>query len=426
MMRILFVTPFSDVRGDTGFTAAKLCQELAKIGHNVTLCTNRNCTEKYLMGETPLFRTIEVENGKYALERFDKRRNVNPILYYYGYLRASYRIFKFALELTKKEEFDIIHALTEVTMPSLLLKKVGWKIPPIVLVIYAANFCFDKSVGSLGKRLYKIIQREILKKTLGKQVKAIAVLGEWHEERIRNQLQLHKDFPIVVIREGGEIPKNFIDKGVALRKIGLGDYNDKTIFLFFGTLRKDKGIEHLLKAISHLSSNKFRLLIAGSPVEYSEHQIISLVKEMKVEEKVILHLKYIPEEEISYYFFASDALVLPYTKKYLGGSGPLFRQGCIHKLPSIVTDVSEMGSIVKAYNIGLVAEAENPTSIAERMEEFLNLSEEEKRKLGENAFNFAKQHTWDKVATRFADLYGEIIWKSTLQRGDTVENEDAP
>jgi len=406
-MRILIVQPTCDKRGHYGIWTVKMCQALGKKGHEVTLYTNKVCPNKYVK-EDPTFSICEVDDGKYSFEEFDKLTNKSQLYYYYGYFRNSYVITSAALELSHKKTFDVIFITdVEFMIASFLLKKYSSELPPIVVHINAANFSFGTYAGSIIKKSYKVLQREIFEKTLGREIKAIVVLGGWHRERLRSQLRLDEGFPIEVIPDGGEEPQEVLDRTGARNTIGI-DYNGP-ILLFFGMLRKDKGIEYLLQAVSNSGSEHFRLLIAGSPMDYTESDLKRTIQRLNIREKVILRLKYIPDNEVPFYFFASDVLVLPYPSIYTGGSGPLIKGACTHGRPVIATDVSGMAGLIRQYNMGLVAEPQNPQSLSQKMKEFLSLSKEKREEMARNALNLAKANSWDVMAERYTELYEKIL-----------------
>ena len=407
-MRVLYVQPGSDRQGHYGIYTVNLCQALAKLGHQVCLCTNRVHPERYL-NIPALFEVLEIEGGKLTFDRFEGGPSGRRTSYTYGYLRNSYKVLNTALQLAGRRQFDVIHATgIEFMVAALLLRKHSSTIPPVVMEMSAANFSFATYAGSVPLRVYKVLQREVLKTTLGKEIKAIAVLGEFHKERLKRQLKLSADFPMAVIPDAGAIPLRPLSRPEARRRIGLGDYNG-TLFLFFGMIRKDKGIEYLLDAVAGLPEGDFRLLIAGSPTDYTEAQLRGMISTNAVANKIIAHFHYIPDQEVDAYFYACDALVLPYPRIYSGGSGPLLKGAAIHARPSIVTDVSEMGRLAKAENLGLIAEPEDPDSIAEQLKAFLQMNPDQRDQLGANAFAYARQNTWDAMAHRFTDLYQAAI-----------------
>ena len=321
-------------------------------------------------------------------------------------MRNSYVILRAALRFLKKERFDIVQIMdTEYSISSLLLGS-SQNLPPVSHMVNAANFAFSKYPGSVFWKFYKIIQKIIFKRSLGRQIKGFTVLGAYHKEELKKQFGLKESFPIGIIRDGANPPAFFLNHGDAREKIGI-DYRG-TIFLLFGMLRKDKGLECFLKAASLLKDQDFKILIAGSLFDYTKGRIVELISDYGIADKAELRLEYIKNEEIPFYFYASDALVLPYRKIYTGGSGPLLKEAAIYKTPVIASDVSEMGRLVKQYNMGLVAEPENAESLAQKMKDFLHMSVEQRQTLRENSFKAVR--AWSRLAKDYEEFYKEICY----------------
>ncbi|MFA6436771.1 MAG: glycosyltransferase family 4 protein [Candidatus Paceibacterota bacterium] len=404
-MKILFIQPTGDKRGHYGIYTSHVCQELAKTGADVTLFTNKIYLEKYL-DQKPLFKIFEYKKGRYGFEKFDRIKKKIPLLYIYGYLRNSFVAITQALKYIKRNDFDVVFVMdTEYGILSSLLKFYSKKIPPLVLMVQAANFSFSKFAGNPIIKIYKTIQKRILQSVIPKKIKAFTVLGEFHKEKLQKQLGLKKDFPIKVIYDGADQPKEFLGQKEARKKINI-EY-EKDVLLFFGMLRKDKGIEYLLEAISLLKKEEFKLVIAGSLFDYNENDIKSLVKKFGIEDRVILRLGYVDDKDVPLYFFSSDVVVFPYRKIYTGGSGPLLKEAAIYKKPVISSNVSEMGRLVKNYKMGIIVEPENVHDLAEKIKEFLALSEKEREVFANNAAKAA--NTWQKMGKEYLEFFEEII-----------------
>lgn len=112
-------------------------------------------------------------------------------------------------------------------------------------------------------------------------------------------------------------PLNFlktknISQSEAKKYLGLKDSNK--IILFFGTIRKYKGLDILIRSFVQITKTfpEARLVIAGMNwVTWSPYQ--DLIIKLRLFDKVISHIKYIRTDEIQYYFTAADVVVLPYT-----------------------------------------------------------------------------------------------------------------
>lgn len=406
-MNLLFVQPTCDKRGHYGLWTSRLCQALGKTGHNICLFTNKIDVDRYV-NELPSFRVVEAGNGEFAFDKFDRCIITRPWYYWYGYFRNTYGIVKRALEFCKNEKFDAIFLTdAEYMTAALIIKKSSASVPPIFWHVQAANFTFDTYPGTYLKKLYKVLQREVFKRVIGTQVKGFAVLGEYHKQALRSQFGLKKSFPIEVVPDGGDVPKNLPDKPTALKAIGI-DYNGP-LFLFLGMLRKDKGLEYLVEAVSECKAREFRLVIAGAPFDYKQSQMVRMVQQFDVSEKIILRLEYIPDDQLPYYYCGCDAVVFPYSKMYTGSSGPLIKGACTYGKPVIVSNVSEMGRIVRDNKFGLIAEPESPASLSEKMNQFLSLSEQEKSIMVTNAVSVAKKNSWDVIAKKFVDYIEQVV-----------------
>lgn len=85
---------------------------------------------------------------------------------------------------------------------------------------------------------------------------------------------------------------------------------EKKYLLFFGLIRKYKGLDVLLRAMSKLP-NDIHLLVAGEAYENMENYQKIIEKE-KVGHRIHLFDDYIPDHEVGSFFSLADYCVLPY------------------------------------------------------------------------------------------------------------------
>ena len=100
--------------------------------------------------------------------------------------------------------------------------------------------------------------------------------------------------------------------------------SDKKIFLFFGLIRKYKGLDVFLNAINRIDTdllNKATFLIVGENYESIDKYKNILNKRRKSHVKWIT--KYIPDNNVNLYFSASDYIVLPYKTASQSGIIPM-------------------------------------------------------------------------------------------------------
>ncbi|MEP6926117.1 MAG: glycosyltransferase [Ginsengibacter sp.] len=162
-------------------------------------------------------------------------------------------------------------------------------------------------------------------------------------------------------------------KEEARKKLNISS-NDK-VLLFFGFIRKYKGLDILLNAMKILNSKfkiqNLKLLIAGEFYE-DEKNYQRLLNDPAIKDTLILHTHFIADSMVKYYLCAADCVVQPYRNATQSGVTPLAYH---FEKPMIVTNVGSLPSLVPDKKVGLVAEP-NAESIAEKIMLYFSLGEE--------------------------------------------------
>jgi glycosyltransferase involved in cell wall biosynthesis len=168
---------------------------------------------------------------------------------------------------------------------------------------------------------------------------------------------------------------DIISKEEARKKLGINEA--EKLILFFGFIRKYKGLDILLNAMKILKSEKnyedLKLLVAGEFYE-DETNYEQLLNDPVIKETLILETNFISDSEVKFYFCAADCVVQPYRNATQSGVTPLAYH---FEKPMIVTNVGGLPSLVPDKKVGLIAEP-NAENIAEKIKEYF--------KLGENYF----------------------------------------
>lgn len=164
-----------------------------------------------------------------------------------------------------------------------------------------------------------------------------------------------------------------ISKKIARQKLGL-NVDDK-IILFFGFIRKYKGLDILLEAMKILNqkseTSNIKLLIAGE--FYEDRKLCDdLITELNISSQLILRTEFISDSEVAYYLSAADFVIQPYRNATQSGVTPLAYH---FEKPMLVTNVGGLPDLVPDGKVGLVAEP-NANSIAEKIIELYQLGEE--------------------------------------------------
>lgn len=168
------------------------------------------------------------------------------------------------------------------------------------------------------------------------------------------------------------------------------------VFLFFGFIRKYKGLHHAIRAFKKVSDQRddVSMLICGESFWHTlkqdsfvtkvketlfglaskvlrkgaedekNYRPLALLDELDLRDKVMLVNKFVPNEEVPQYFQVSDAVVLFY--EYATPSG-IESLSYNFKKPLIATNVGHFPETIVHGDNGYLAEAENVDSMAEMM-----------------------------------------------------------
>lgn len=163
-----------------------------------------------------------------------------------------------------------------------------------------------------------------------------------------------------------------VDKAEARRHLGIPA--EQRVILFFGFIRKYKGLDILLEAMALLKQRNYQnihLLIAGefyADAAAYQQQIDAL----DIRDQLILRTDFIPDSEVRYYLSSADFVIQPYRNATQSGVTPLAYH---FEKPMLVTNVGGLPDLVPDGKAGLVAEAE-PASIAAHIIRLYELGED--------------------------------------------------
>jgi glycosyltransferase involved in cell wall biosynthesis len=135
--------------------------------------------------------------------------------------------------------------------------------------------------------------------------------------------------------------------------------------LFFGFVKHYKGLDILFRAMPKVLQKlpELKLVVAGDV--YGDKKVyLDLVNELKLKDKVELHLRYIGEEEIEQFFEDCDVCILPYRSATQSGVALLSFSFDVTVIASRVGGMEE--AVIDNVN-GYLVEPENPETLADRI-----------------------------------------------------------
>jgi D-inositol-3-phosphate glycosyltransferase len=173
--------------------------------------------------------------------------------------------------------------------------------------------------------------------------------------------------------------------------------------LFFGFIRDYKGLDLLLNAFSnpYFKPNRIKLIVAGE-FYADETSYLDLIKELNLEDDVILRTGYVSNTEVQHYFNAADIIAQPYKSATQSGVTQI---GYHFNKPMLVTDVGGLAEIIPHMKVGYVV-APDSEEISKALIDFF-----ENKRIEEFTKNILKEKerfSWDKMTKSIMELAGQI------------------
>jgi glycosyltransferase involved in cell wall biosynthesis len=221
-------------------------------------------------------------------------------------------------------------------------------------------------------------------------------------EKVMNDLRTYeKNKPALQVMH--PLYDNFgapVSKEEARKTLGLA--TDDRIILFFGFIRKYKGLDILLEAMKIIrqQNKNIKLLVAGEFYE-DEKPYRELIEKYELHDVLILRTEFIADKDVKFYLCAADAVVQPYRNATQSGVTPLAYH---FEKPMIVTNVGSLPSLVPDGKVGLVAEPEAGAIAGAVMRYF---------ELGENYFiphlrSEKEKYSWHQMTEAIIKLADDI------------------
>jgi len=173
--------------------------------------------------------------------------------------------------------------------------------------------------------------------------------------------------------------------------------------LFFGNIRRNKGLDVLLRAAQSLPD--YSLTIAGEPRElrYFNAEVVPAIERLRAAGRdVRLRNEFIPDEQLPELFAQHSAFVLPYTTEFTAQSGVVF-MALTHDLPVIASAVGGLRDLLGEFRIGLTFEANRDDQLAAAIRELHEGGHVDD--LATEIRRAKARYSWDAAAAETARAY---------------------
>lgn len=236
-----------------------------------------------------------------------------------------------------------------------------------------------------------------------------------HTNKMRQKLVTdyavdEKKITVIPFGINNHVPNSTLTCTAARRVLGVDD--GQKIMLFFGRIAKYKGLDRLIAAHRELVQRNFdvTLLIAGNiKAGYDSYwmSIQAAIDEYGLQNHIIRHIEYIPDEKIEIYYKAADVLILPYRNIFQ--TGVLFLSYNFG-LPAIVTDVGSLGEEIIEGKTGYICKPDDVTDMANCIARYF--SSDLYNNISKNRPKIIKyaqdKYSWEKIGDVTRAVYSRV------------------
>ena len=178
-------------------------------------------------------------------------------------------------------------------------------------------------------------------------------------------------------------------KDIAKKRLGI----EGSVLLFFGFVRKYKGLDILLDALASIKKKKNVTLLIVGEFWHNKRLYQSQIEKLVLGNQVRIIDQYVPNEMVGLYFASADLVVQPYLSA--SGSG-VCQLAFGHNRPVIATRVGSFPETVKDRINGRVVSPGDAQALATAIIE--SLEPEQLKLLSENASVAKENFSWSRLA----------------------------
>jgi glycosyltransferase involved in cell wall biosynthesis len=232
-----------------------------------------------------------------------------------------------------------------------------------------------------------------------------------HNETSRRELMalLHvREERIAVIPHGnyvdtlGDVPA----KHSARETLGIAA--SSKVILFFGQIKAVKGMDLLLEAMPVILRDvpEAVLLIAGRPWKNNFTQYEERMERLGIRDRCVLHIRYIPDEEVSAFYACADVIALPYRRIYQSG---VLLLAMSYQRAVVVSDLPGMMDVVREGQNGYAFSTGSADALAKVTIEVLKQDGDRERVAAEAFAYVTSKHDWRVIGAQTAAVYRALM-----------------
>ena len=294
------------------------------------------------------------------------------------------------------KHFDVVHTqiLPIPLVDAIFLRWISRRTPLVCTVheLVPHNSRFRRAIGAALNSIYR-------------KASILFAYTKFTRERLIEKLDIHPSKIRIV-------PHGTLEHLLEVNPVSSsGMSNHVPIILFIGNIRRDKGLDTLIDAVSMLRGKVsiFKLKIAGSP-DCDMTPIRARVLSLHMEDLIEFHLEYLDDDKFVSYLRDASVVALPYRRIEQSG---VAIAACTLGKAIVATSCGGVGELVKEAGNGLLVAIDDAAAFAEALE--IVLLNEEKRRLFERCSREYANHvlSWQSITQKTLAGYQSVLKRNT-------------
>ena len=342
--KVAIIDPLGAYGSSHHFYLFSQAKGLLKSRVDVSLYTNKETEDPKISG-------LNVYSF-YGFLFSSKSKVISALKYFIGSIMS---IFHARIKGVSVFHFHLFRTRSNMFLNALLVKLLFGKL--VFTVHDISTFANNNDAIFFSKWIYRLADLVLTHNLFSK--KEIIRLTKKNEDCIK--IIPHPNYtPFINIQK---------DKNASKKQLGIPA--NKKVLLFFGMIKKVKGLEVLLQALPTVIEvhKDVILVVAGKVWENDFASYQELIEQYNLQENCILHTKFINEADVAHYYCASDLVVLPYKKIYQ--SGVLMMALSYEKL-ALTSDLPPLKEVIEDNVNGFLFESENVHALAKKINQILS------------------------------------------------------
>lgn len=378
----------------------RLCALLGK-RYKLTLFTINDKTkiEKLEEAGIKVIASSRFKSGAIDKRRFNKFLILSRFIYGVYRVYYNYKLIDEFFKTNKDSQIFHFFEFEYIALCFYLLKNKPL-LSKTVLGIHIADFKWIKG-RAFSVNLYKTLIRQPMAK-LCKHAAHITTHGNIIRSIIIKDLGVSPSH-VTALNYGCDVHEIGLSKTDARVHLGINVKN-RIVALFFGVLRSDKGLLEVLRNFNRISS-EVMLLIVGGEGDIKYKTVTQAIKKFGLDDRVLTVFKYIEEEEVKYYFYASDFVLIPHKGDHIAFSGPL-SLAVEYCRPVIASNIGEIGAFVNKNMVGFLFDHDNWDSFVHVVNNNINNIHAFK---SQQFHCIQRNNSWRNMADQISLIYNKTI-----------------